>query len=67
MSDHWLLTACPPPTRWSLLPQLVFHGTPERNIQSICRQGLDPKRRAGQAYGPGEYFGGVSASPQRVN
>lgn len=33
--------------------QLVFHGTPAKNIDSICRNGLDPKRRAGQAMGPG--------------
>ena len=36
---------------------MVFHGTPEANVESICREGLDPKRRAGQAMGPGEYFG----------
>jgi len=35
---------------------LVFHGTSETNIDVICREGLDPKRRHGQAYGPGEYF-----------
>ena len=35
---------------------LVFHGTSETNIDVICREGLDPKRRRGQAYGPGEYF-----------
>lgn len=33
--------------------QLVFHGTAEANIDAICREGLDPRRRAGQAYGPG--------------
>ena len=38
--------------------RLVFHGTPEANIESICARGLDPTRRAGQAHGPGEYFGG---------
>ena len=37
--------------------QCVFHGTAEENIDSICQMGLDPKRRDGQAYGPGEYFG----------
>mmetsp|Transcript_25043 Transcript_25043/g.59154 ORF Transcript_25043/g.59154 Transcript_25043/m.59154 type:complete len:443 (-) Transcript_25043:161-1489(-) len=36
--------------------QLAFHGTPEANIDAICEEGLDPKRRAGQAMGPGEYF-----------
>ena len=33
--------------------QLVFHGTAAANVDSICRNGLDPKRRAGQAMGPG--------------
>jgi hypothetical protein len=33
--------------------QLAFHGTAEANIDAICREGLDPKRRAGQALGPG--------------
>jgi hypothetical protein len=32
---------------------LVFHGTYESNIPNIARDGLDPKRRRGQAYGPG--------------
>ena len=36
--------------------RLVFHGTAEANIESICQTGLDPRRRAGQAHGPGEYF-----------
>jgi hypothetical protein len=34
----------------------AFHGTPEANIDAICRTGLDPNRRSGQAHGPGEYF-----------
>ena len=29
----------------------------QANIDAICRNGLDPARRSGQAYGPGEYFG----------
>jgi hypothetical protein len=33
--------------------QLVWHGTPEANVDAICRSGLDPRRRAGQALGPG--------------
>ena len=37
--------------------KLCFHGTAEANIDAICRDGLDPKRRAGQAHGKGEYFG----------
>jgi hypothetical protein len=39
--------------------KLVFHGTPEKNIVAICRDGLDQKMRGkgtGQAHGKGEYF-----------
>ena len=47
---------------WGAAPlkrlRMVFHGTAEANIDAICQNGLDPSRRAGQAYGPGEYFGG---------
>lgn len=35
---------------------LAFHGTPEKNIPSICKEGYDPSKRSAQAYGPGEYF-----------
>jgi len=35
----------------------AWHGTAEHAIAPICRDGWDPKRRSGQAYGPGEYFG----------
>ena len=46
---------------WQRVPdqtvKLCFHGTAEANIDAICRDGLDPARRSGQAYGPGEYFG----------
>ena len=35
---------------------LAFHGTSEENVDSICKEGYDPGRRSGQAYGPGEYF-----------
>lgn len=35
---------------------VVFHGTAEQHIDSIVCDGLDPKRRSGQTYGPGEYF-----------
>jgi len=35
---------------------IVFHGTNERNIPAILKNGLDPKKRSGLAYGPGEYF-----------
>ncbi|CAB9509448.1 expressed unknown protein [Seminavis robusta] len=44
---------------------VVFHGTPETNIHAISTGGLDPAKRKGQAYGPGEYFSkdpGVSVS-----
>ena len=37
--------------------ELCFHGTPSANIEAICREGLDPRRRSGQALGRGEYFG----------
>ena len=47
---------------WEAVPQsglrMCFHGTNEANIAAICHDGLDPARRAGQAMGPGEYFGG---------
>lgn len=36
--------------------RLVYHGTPEQNIDSIQKKGLDPALRNGQAWGPGEYF-----------
>ena len=36
--------------------EIGFHGTPERNIVSILSEGLDPRRRCGQAFGAGEYF-----------
>jgi hypothetical protein len=39
----------------------TFHGTPPTGIKPICTDGFDPKRRAGQACGPGEYFGVTSA------
>ena len=38
---------------------LAFHGTAEGNIDSICTNGYDPKRRGtstGQVHGSGEYF-----------
>ncbi|KAL3900156.1 MAG: hypothetical protein SGARI_006300 [Bacillariaceae sp.] len=35
---------------------IVFHGTATANVNTILKNGLDPKRRRGQAYGPGEYF-----------
>lgn len=38
-----------------------FHGTAPAGIKPICTEGFDPKRRAGQACGPGEYFGVTSA------
>ena len=36
--------------------ELCFHGTGEANVDAICQSGLDPSRRSGQVYGPGEYF-----------
>jgi len=38
----------------------AWHGTSEAAIPLICNAGFDPHRRAGQAYGPGEYFGATS-------
>jgi hypothetical protein len=37
---------------------VAFHGTAERNISPILREGLNPRLRGtnGQAHGPGEYF-----------
>jgi hypothetical protein len=35
---------------------LAFHGTRPTNIDDILQQGLDPKRRSNQSFGPGEYF-----------
>ena len=40
---------------------LAFHGTAEAKIEPICRDGLDPKLRTGQALGCGEYFGKQAA------
>lgn len=34
----------------------MFHGTPNDNIDSICKNGLNPALRKRQNYGPGEYF-----------
>ena len=39
----------------------AFHGTAAVAIKPICGDGFDPKRRSGQACGPGEYFGVTSA------
>jgi HrpA-like RNA helicase len=39
----------------------AYHGCPFQAITSICQNGFDPKRRSGQAYGRGEYFG-ITAS-----
>lgn len=39
--------------------ELVFHGTPDANVDAILRSGLDPALRGtrnGQGLGPGEYF-----------
>lgn len=37
--------------------RLLFHGTPECNIDSILSNGLDPNRRVRQLLGKGDYFG----------
>jgi hypothetical protein len=50
----------------SLPPDLAkgffaYHGTAFQALGPICENGFDPKRRTGQAYGRGEYFG-ISAA-----
>ena len=49
---------------WSRVPnntlKIVFHATRDGNMESICRSGLNQKRRGsafGQVGGAGEYFG----------
>ena len=42
---------------------LAFHGTADKNISSICKNGYDPKLRSGQAYGTGEYFATTPDTP----
>ena len=37
--------------------ELVFHGTQAPSARAILEHGFDPAKRAGQTYGPGEYFG----------
>jgi hypothetical protein len=52
----------------------AWHGTQSDDaVVGICHHGFDPKRRSGQAYGPGEYFGqsaevshGYSGSTSRM-
>ncbi|CAF4466495.1 unnamed protein product [Rotaria sp. Silwood2] len=39
----------------------AFHGTETKSILPICIDGFDPRRRKGQAYGVGEYFGVTAA------
>ncbi|KAL7718738.1 RWD domain-containing protein [Entamoeba marina] len=40
---------------------LCWHGTSISAASSIMRNGFDPSRRCGQAYGSGEYFGSHTA------
>ena len=61
LAAGWLWDNCEAAVRRMQSLRLVFHGTSEANVEGICREGLDPKRRSGQAYGPGEYFGGDAA------
>ncbi|GAB1226766.1 hypothetical protein ENUP19_0305G0008 [Entamoeba nuttalli] len=35
----------------------AWHGSSEAGVKGICQEGFDPKRRSGQSYGIGEYFG----------
>ena len=41
---------------------LAFHGSPDKNIDSICANGYNSALRFGQAYGPGEYFSTSAAT-----
>lgn len=45
--------------------QLGFHGTAEKNIPSICKQGFNPNYRGaqGQVHGTGEYFATTPSMP----
>lgn len=47
--------------------QLGFHGSAERNIPSICKEGFNPKYRGtqGQVHGTGEYFATTPSMPLR--
>ena len=38
----------------------AFHGTSEAGVKGICKDGMDPARRASQVYGPGEYLNPTS-------
>ena len=46
-------------------PLASIHRQAEGNIDAICKDGLNPQLRRGQAYGKGEYFAvrGTSALP----
>ena len=41
---------------------LAFHGSPDKNIDSICVNGYNSALRSGQSYGPGEYFSTIAAT-----
>jgi hypothetical protein len=51
------LKACAENTKNDRSVAVLFHGTSETNIPRILFQGLDPRKRIGQAHGKGEYFG----------
>lgn len=42
---------------------LAFHGTPEENIPSICKNGYDSSKRNKQQHGTGEYFAATPEIP----
>ncbi|XP_065670997.1 uncharacterized protein LOC136089200 [Hydra vulgaris] len=44
-------------TNWISRGIFAWHGTSTEAIYPICKDGFDPKKRSGQAYGSGEYFG----------
>jgi RNA:NAD 2'-phosphotransferase (TPT1/KptA family) len=47
--------------------KVLFHGTDERNVDAILRDGLDPSLRKGQSYGQGEYFASSPAMTLTVS
>ena len=52
---------------WSAVPdksmRLAFHGSAEANMAAICREGLDPRRRTGQARPSAGAGGGRRTQP----
>jgi hypothetical protein len=47
--------------------KVLFHGTDERNVDAILRDGLDPSLRKRQVFGQGEYFAMNPATTMKVS